>query len=71
MSNISLFLSFIVYFRAPRRGKSRQLWDRTVERWEHDKYKEEEQGPKEPWEIEVCFTVNDMFHFNGLDISKY
>ncbi|XP_065052515.1 trichohyalin-like isoform X1 [Rhopilema esculentum] len=36
----------------PRRGKNRQLWDKTSERWEHDMFKEEMQGPKESWEIE-------------------
>jgi len=44
--------------RNPRRGKYRQLWDKTAGRWEHDLYKEEEQGPKQPWEIEQ--TLEDF-----------
>eukprot|EP00794_Sanderia_malayensis_P017443 gene17443-19188_t len=36
--------------RAPK--SDRKLWDKIGERWQHDKYNEVEQAPKESWEIE-------------------
>ena len=51
------------YCREPRTGTG-HLWSKCdVDRWEHDKYVESEQGPKEAWEIEVtglCFG-GDLF----------
>ncbi len=44
----------IVVFRTPK--NNRTLWDRTADKWEHDLYREEEQTPKEPWEVEVRFA---------------
>jgi len=36
-----------------RKPTSRKLWDKTSDRWEHDMYREEEQGPKTKEELEV------------------
>lgn len=36
-----------------RKPTTRKLWDKTTDRWEHDMYKEEEQGPKSKEELEV------------------
>lgn len=36
-----------------RKPTNRKLWDRTTDRWEHDMYREEEQGPKTREEKEV------------------
>jgi len=36
-----------------RKPTTRKLWDRTTDRWEHDMYKEDEQGPKTKEELEV------------------
>ena len=36
-----------------RKPTTRKLWDKTTDRWEHDMYREEEQGPKTKEELEV------------------
>ena len=36
-----------------RKPTNRKLWDKTSDRWEHDMYREEEQGPKTKEELEV------------------
>ena len=36
-----------------RKPTTRQLWDKTSDRWEHDMYREDEQGPKTKEELEV------------------
>ena len=47
----------ILFSMIRRKPTTRQLWDRTTDRWEHDMYKEEEQGPKTKEELEVrCET---------------
>lgn len=46
--------SYILIFSMIRRKPTtRKLWDKTTDRWEHDMYKEEEQGPKSKEELEV------------------
>ena len=43
-----------MYFSMIRRKPTtRKLWDKTTDRWEHDMYREEEQGPKTKEELEV------------------
>lgn len=42
----------MINHREPQGG--RKLWDKSeVDRWQHDKYVESEQGPKEEWEVSV------------------
>ena len=36
-----------------RKPTTRKLWDKTTDRWEHDMYREDEQGPKTKEELEV------------------
>ena len=36
-----------------RKPTTRQLWDKTSDRWEHDMYREDEQGPKTKEELKV------------------
>lgn len=53
--------TFFFYIRQPRRNQT--LWDKSeVKRWEHDRYVEAEQGPKEEWEKMVIPAVR-MFSF--------
>ena len=63
-----------------RKPTSRRLWDKTSDRWEHDMYREEEQGPKTKEELEVtkqeskfsfiqCFKILRQ-SFNGYAIIK-
>ena len=58
-SGIYIYIFF--YIRQPRRNQT--LWDKSeVKRWEHDRYVEAEQGPKEEWEKMVIPAVL-MFSF--------
>lgn len=36
-----------------RKPTTRKLWDKTTDRWEHDMYREDKQGPKTKEELEV------------------
>ena len=47
-------VSFCFHIGVVRRKRAtRHLWDKTPDRWEHDLYREEEQGPKRKEELEV------------------
>ena len=55
-----MLLLILRFFLGHRRQQSkRHLWDKTSDKWEHDMYREEEQGPKEQWELEVRVTVHN------------
>ena len=45
-----------------RKPRTRKLWDRTTDRWEHDMYKEEEQGPKTKEELKVRSDIVCLFY---------
>ena len=47
------FIGWMCVFVTRRKPTNRKLWDRTTDRWEHDMYREEEQGPKTKEEKEV------------------
>lgn len=56
-----VYIYIFFYIRQPRRNQT--LWDKSeVKRWEHDRYVEAEQGPKEEWEKMVIPAVR-MFSF--------
>lgn len=48
---LKLYMCFFSMIR--RKPTTRKLWDKTTDRWEHDMYREDEQGPKTKEELEV------------------
>ena len=51
-----------------RKPTTRQLWDKTTDRWEHDMYREDEQGPKTREEIEVRRQIIAKVNFITFDV---
>ena len=49
---------FLIFSIIRRKPTTRKLWDKTTDRWEHDMYKEEEQGPKTKEELEVRSEID-------------
>ena len=48
-----------------RKPTTRQLWDKTSDRWEHDMYREDEQGPKTKEELEVRSSKSMFRNINN------